>query len=209
MKIFLPEVKTFYINLDEDKQKSDQMQYMLSDLGFKDVNRFPGVRATPKLIGVAHSHKALLDKMANYNKPFLVFEDDVAVENFKAHIEVPDSSDAVYLGNSVFGLFNGIGRKRISVEHVEEDLFRIYNMLAAHAILYTNNDYVKFLSKAIEFNISIKTNQDKARAETMKYWNIYGFKDPMFYQNDRHEPVTRISLPSKFGVPPQKAFGPI
>jgi len=84
--------------------------------------------------------------------------------------------------------------------------FRVYNMLAAHAILYTNNDYVKFLAKATEFNISILDNQDKARAETMKYWNIYANRLPMFYQNGLHTKFTKIDLSKVVSVGPEDAY---
>jgi len=116
--------------------------------------------------------------------------------------DVPANADAYYLGNSIFGLYGGSGKKKIALEQFDEQSFRIYNMLAAHAIVYLNKEYIEFLERATAFQLSIRDNQDKARAETMKYWNIYSAAKPMFYQNGVHEPVTKRVLPGKsYGGP--------
>lgn len=206
MKIFLLDLPVYYINVSEEK--SVAMESTLKNLGFKNINRFYGIKKDPKREGIAESHRNLLLHLSDKELPAIVFEDDVSVNKFINNINVPANADALYLGNSCFGLYNGIGRKRIAVEQFDQDNFRIYNMLAAHAIIYLNKEYIDFLIKAIEFNILIKTNQDKARAETMKYWNVYARKDPMFYQNGVHEPVTNITLPSRFAAPPESVFKP-
>lgn len=206
MKIKLTDLPAYYINIDPIKAAATEN--LLKSLGFKIITRFPGIKKDPKREGVAQSHKLMLEHLSNAELPAIVFEDDISVYKFADNIEVPEAADAMYLGNSCFGLYNGIGRKRIAVEPYNSDTFRIYNMLAAHAIVYLNKDYVDFLNKAIEFNISVKTNQDKARAETMKYWNIYARKQPMFYQNGLHEQFTKIDLPSEFGVGPDDVFKP-
>jgi len=206
MKLSLLELPAYYINIDEDK--AVQMESLLQSLGFKHIERFQGIRKDPKREGVAASHKNMLDYLSKKDLPAIVFEDDVSVHKFESVIDVPDNADAFYLGNSCYGLYNGIGRKRIAVKELDKNNFRIYNMLAAHAIVYLNKDYIDFLRQAIEFNISIKTNQDKARAETMKYWNVYARRKPMFYQNGAHEPATKIDLPSRFGVDPADVFKP-
>lgn len=206
MKINLTEIPAYYINIDKDK--SIKMESSLKQLGFKEVHRFEGVRRDPKREGIAESHQNMLKLLSKTSLPAIVFEDDIEVHQFKNTITIPNNSDAFYLGNSCYGLFNGIGRKRISLEKFDENNFRIYNMLAAHAIMYLNKEYVDFLIKAIDFNIRIKTNQDKARAETMKYWNVYARQDPMFYQSGSHEQVTKIALPSRFAVKPSAVFEP-
>lgn len=196
----------YYINLDSDTEKSEKLQVMLGELGFKNVNRFSGIKEETKKVGVAKSHNALLKDLSGVIAPFIIFEDDIVNYNFKIDLDVPIDSDAFYLGNSCFGLKGGVGQKRIVLKHYEQEIFRVYNMLAAHAILYTNNDYVKFLAKATEFNISILDNQDKARAETMKYWNIYANRLPMFYQNGLHTKFTKIDLSKVVSVGPEDAY---
>jgi hypothetical protein len=196
----------YYINLESDVEKSEKIQELLKGLGFINVTRFPGIKEEVKKVGVAKSHNALLKELSNEQTPFIVFEDDILKYKFTPNLLVPEDADAFYLGNSLFGLKNGIGQKRIIAKHYDLDIFRVYNMLAAHAILYTNNDYVRFLAKATEFNISIGDNQDKARAETMKYWNIYANQLPMFYQNGTHSQFTKVDLASINSLGPRWAY---
>lgn len=205
-RLNLLHVPVYYINLDDAPDKRARMETMLKGLGFTNIHRFFGIKESPKAVGIAKSFHALLSKLEKLNTPFIILEDDVEIANFEPVIDIPKNADAYYLGISSFGIYRGSGTRRISIQQHNDKTFRIYNMLAAHAILYLNNDYVKFLRKAIEFSIMIKTNQDKARAETMKYWNIYAGKHPMFYQTGKYEAATKFSLPGHFALGPQHAY---
>jgi hypothetical protein len=203
----LTEIPAYYINLDKDVKKKEKIEESLRSIGFTNITRFPGFEEEIKKIGVAKSHQALLRQLVDSPTPFVIFEDDIQVGLFVDQIEIPLDADAFYLGNSIFGLYGGVGKRKVSVQRLDRQTFRLYNMLAAHAIVYLNNDYIKFLIQAIDFNLAVGTNQDKARAETMKYWKVYGYHNPMFYQTGRHEAFTRIALPNKFCVGPEQAFG--
>ena len=194
MKINLLTVPVYYINLDKDTQKAEKLEALLYDIGFTYVERFPGTQiATPK-VGCATSHQAILDELKDHDGPFIVLEDDASLAKLQKEIDVPDDADAVYLGNSRFGLYNNYGHLKVSAEKFDDKLYRVYNMLGAHAILYLNNSYPEFLAKSILFNIDIKDNQDKVRASTMKYFNIYALDTPIFYQEGKHEKVTRVKM---------------
>lgn len=79
-------------------------------------------------------------------------------------------------------------------------------MLGAHAILYLNPDYVKFLAQATSLMVRLKDNQDKSRAQTMKYFNVYAMNNPMFYQEGKHEKVTKKSISQMNVVGKDKLF---
>ena len=194
MKINLLNLPVFYINLKKDKQKSIETVEVLKSLGFTNINRFDAILGETKKEGCAKSHQALLKEL-DIDGPFIVFEDDIESNgSFNPVIEVPDDADAVYLGISAYSLDNGITGQSLVADKIDDNLYRIYNMLAAHAILYLNKDYYKFLAKAIQAMINADRNQDNARAETMKYFNVYAFRHPFFYQGDKHKPVTRFDL---------------
>jgi len=197
---------TYYINLDKDGEKRESIESLLQDLGFTNVNRFSAKYHSTKGVGCAISHNTLLKELSGEQTPFIVLEDDVAVNSFKEFINLPLDADAYYLGNSSWGIYNGKGHRRISVSSYTSDVFRIYNMLAAHAILYNNTEYVKFLAMATEFSLMVQTNQDKARAETMKYWKIYASKSPIFYQDGKYERHTRFNLPGPTARGPKDAY---
>ena len=205
-KISLVDTPVYYINMDQDVEKAEVLEETLNRFGFKYVSRFSGIKDEIKKVGVAKSHNAILQDLSNEKIPFIILEDDIAIHKFLPTISIPSDADAFYLGNSSFGLYAGVGQKQICIESYDSNIFRIYNMLAAHAILYSNKEYVKFLAQATSFSVYSKNNQDKARAETMKYWKVYAGSEPIFYQKGVHEPVTRVGLTSVRSVGPEQAY---
>jgi hypothetical protein len=200
------ELPVHYINLKQDTEKRKKMEKMLAELGFTDVHRFKASYSDTKSLGCAMSHNSLLHQMKGEKTPFIVLEDDVKPNIFRHMINVPKGADAYYLGNSMWGIYNGRGHKKISLNQYNYETYRIYNMLTAHAIMYNNPEYVSFLAQATDFNVAIKTNQDKARAETMKYWNVYASKVPLFYQDGRYKNYTKFTLPGPTGHGPSEAY---
>lgn len=206
MKLNILDIPVFYINLDSDREKRDSIETLLKNRGFTDVRRVRGTPNRRKKVGVAYAHKRALMSGLETGGPFIIFEDDIVENKFKKELEIPDNADAYYLGVSKWGLGSGVGQQTISLERYNTNSFRLYNMLSAHAILYLNMDYVKFLLKSVEFFIKIETNQDKGRAESMKYWNIYAEKDPLFAQSGKYHDHTCFSLPGPSAVPPHRVF---
>jgi len=195
-------VPVFYVSMDENVQQHDYVEGFLAKHGFRSVTRLRGVFSDTKRMGVALAHKNALEHCLKATQGhFIVLEGDVAPWLVQGRLEIPDDADAVYLGASRWGLKDGKGTRRIAVTEYSDELYRIWNMLAAHAILYSNKDYVKFLIKAIDVMISMGTNQDKARAETQKYWNVYGLKNPMFFQTGVYQRDTRFQLPGQTNIP--------
>jgi hypothetical protein len=195
--MILTDVPVFYINLEDEVEKGEAVRLLLSGLGFKNVTRVPGVVNSVRKTGVALAHQSALETAIPRGFPFIILEDDVVAKNFKNEIFVPEGADAYYLGISRWGLKSGVGTQRISAERFDDKTFRLFNMLSAHAILYLNKDYAEFILKSTKFYASIGTNQDKGRAETMKYWNVYGSSDPLFAQEGKYLPHTSFILPSR------------
>jgi hypothetical protein len=195
-------VPVFYISMDGNTAQHEYVEGWLSEYGFKSFTRLPGVKNAVKRMGVALAHKNALEHcLRAVEGPFIILEGDVAPWVIPDRVEIPDDADAFYLGASRWGLKNGHGVKNIAVESYSEDVLRIRNMLAAHAVLYICREYVEFLIKAIDVMIAMGTNQDKARAETQKYWNIYGLAQPVVYQTGIYLPDTRIVLPGATNKP--------
>ena len=204
--IKLRSTKVFVINLHTDVQRRKSALDTLSVHGFEDVTVFPAISHSDPVIGCALSHAAILELMLRSNAPFMILEDDVEIHKFRPEIEVPDDTDAVYLGNSDYGLSSGVGKKRICVEREHQDLFRCYNMLGAHAILYLSNPYVRQLFQASKFAIDHGEGIDKVMAEIMKYWKIRAFEEPVFRQSGEHRSSTQTNLAKHDSVGPDRAF---
>lgn len=196
MIISLIDTPVYYINLSEHTHHKTAIQAELKELGFSSITRIEGVLDENGKSGCTKAHKKALEHLSETEDPFIILEDDARIANFVSSIEVPDDADAVYLGNSRYGLYGGRGTFRISAEKVSEDLYRVYNMLGAHAILYINKDYARFIKEKVNFFIETGDDHDKLRAETMKYFNIYALNHPLFYQCGEHSKVTNFSIDS-------------
>lgn len=185
----LSEIKTFYINLDDDIEKKNEMESMLTSLGFTDYHRFPGIRAEG---GCRKSHHKLLSE--NIKPPFIVLEDDCQLKNEVIELEVPDDIDMIYLGVSGFGYYNG-NISTVLYQEITDDVSRVYNMLSTHAMLYLSERYVKVVRHLAEY-CSYKTSQpfDKSIAEIQKYFNVYALNNPFFYQDTYNKPHTYLDL---------------
>ena len=106
----------------------------------------------------------------------------------KKEIEVPKNADAVYLGVSSWGRMNGHSGPFVQYEKVSDNFYRVYNMLGAHAILYLTEEYVRMCQR-VSFHAGnvIGSYQDIGFAEIQRWFNVYTFDDPMFYQNSSYQ----------------------
>ena len=180
MNLELKDIPAIYINLDKDVDKNESMKSMLNECGFKNIIRVEG-KYTPDrpLAGCSLSHYNALSEV---DPPFIVFEDDCKVKNFRSSIEVPDDAEAVYLGISSWGRMNSHSGPCVQSESIGFGMVRIYNMLSAHSVLYLSEEYTS-LCRRISYN-SYETaqHQDIGFAEIQRYYNVYAFNDPLFYQ---------------------------
>lgn len=198
MQIDLRDIPTYFINLDEHLEKRNSTEKLLSDLGFKNVTRISGVSNKNSRLGCTLAHAKALDTATRMSEgPFLILEDDIALRNNKMVFDLPEDIDAFYVGISRWGLYSGTGHRQISIEKYNNELYRTYNMLSAHAIVYFNKDYAKLLLKSYSFYEEASDVQDKANAELMKYYNVYAINNPVFYQQGINEKETNFLLPGQ------------
>jgi len=193
MKINLLEISIYFISIDEEKTES--MTRKLTEAGFTNFQKFDGLTSTQKITGCALSHREVItQKSLVGTEPFLILEDDVKIANMINEIEIPDDADGFYVGTSKVGFYNGSDYPTISAEKINDDLYRVYNMLATHAIMYITpeftKDYIRTTNTAIDLNIP----HDVARAEVMKYWNVYVLNKPLFVQEGPYESYTNKSV---------------
>ena len=119
MRLEIKKIPAVYINLARDTEKNNRMQQMLSELGFETIIRVEGfVFPEAHLAGCSLSHFTALDEV---DPPFIVFEDDCVVKNFKPEIEIPDDADAVYLGISSWGRMNAHSGPFVQYERVDSE----------------------------------------------------------------------------------------
>lgn len=200
MKINLLEIPVYYINLERDVDKNNKMMTMLSEVGFKQIERIGGVLDLQN--SVAGCSKAHHKALSTLTAPFILFEDDCILceENFKSIVEIPDDADALYLGISTWGRMNGHEGECVQYDKLDNytNIFRIYNMLGGHSIIYFNNFYRELCEKiAYHAGYVIENYQDIGFAEVQKFFKIYSLNDPFFYQTSNlwtKNSITTLSM---------------
>lgn len=194
MNIDLREIKTFYINMDKDKEKDVLVRGQLEKSGIKDFTRVSGVNMPRnKESGCASSHYNILSEASS---PTLILEDDCAIYKNNPVITVPDNADAVYIGLSRWGNKNGvakIGNYAYSPCRGYRDLYKIDGMLATHAILYLSEEYIDISRRVAKHCADNSIHVDIGFTNIHKYYNVYAMGQPFFYQST-NEKSTRIAL---------------
>lgn len=209
MIIKLNIIPTSYINLKKDIEKKNNVESILKDLQFKSIQRIDAME--PKIdkfvserknlgniygCSLSHSQALLLNK-----PPFIILEDDIEVLNFKNEIEIPDDADALYLGNMSWGLIDGYGQEnKLIYEKVDgyDDIYKVYNLLGTHAILYLSERYIKKCWKSLTNSYRYKNlyiddvnpdsiASDVSFAKIQPEYNVYTVGLPIFYQSGNYE----------------------
>ena len=182
MKISLIDIPVFYINLDEQEEKRKATETLLKQLGFKYVQRFSAIKhEAGRIIGCARSHYEIL---RTQKPPFIILEDDCTLnKEFVNNLEIPDNADALYLGISHWGRYLNHSGPYVHTTKVNEDIVRVYNMLATHAILYLTESYVDICKRvAYHFGYEVENHLDIGFAEIHKLYNVYALNEPLFRQ---------------------------
>lgn len=206
MNLDLRKIPAIYINLQRDIEKNEYMKNMLTELGFETIIRVEATEfpADKHLAGCSFSHFNALNEL---DVPFIIFEDDCRVKNFDPIISFPDDADAVYLGISSWGRMNSHSGPCVQYEKVDDNLVRVYNMLGAHAILYLSVEYASLCSKISIHASNIADHQDIGFAEVQRYYNVYAFDDPIFYQTSSNGTDEKLSsYPSIEILQPHRAL---
>lgn len=192
MQIKLTGVPAYYINLELHEERGKKTEEVLSNLGFHSIRKIPGFPHKNYVTGCAMAHLNALESLVKSGGPFLIFEDDIMITHFDHMIDIPEDADAVYLGVSKMGLIKNKHQELIVADKVNnyENLYRIYNMLSGHAILYLNSKYVEELIKEIKRCIQKGKPVDIAMATQMSKGIVYALNKPMFIQDGKFRSFT-------------------
>lgn len=171
--------------MSKDTHKKEYIEKQLKDCGFKNINRIDAVE--DKTNGRVGLSKSQLKALSQIPAPFIILEDDADPKHFRSSIEVPDDADAVYLGNSQWGLQSSHAGFYLKYQKVESmrEVFRIYNMLSSHAILYLNQEYVEMCKRTTKYCAYVNPMpMDVPFAMIQRFFNVYTINKPLFIQKD-------------------------
>ena len=195
MNLDLRDIPVLYINMDKDVGKRERIENHIDRLGFKTKIRVPGVvhRDGP-LAGCA---LAQYNALYEVDPPFIILEDDATPFDYNPIISIPDDADALYLGISSWGRMNSHSGPFVQWEYyfkeVDINLLRVYNMLSTHAILYLNLEYISVCKKIAYHHHEINEHVDIGFTDIQKYYNVYAFNQPLFYQTSSNGTDQKLS----------------
>ena len=195
MQVDLTKIPVYYINLNEQPDRARQTETVLRELGFNDVTRIPAIKHEVGMVGCALSHhKVMADK--SIKAPFILMEDDVLPTGIKQlKYDVPDNSDALYLGNSQWARFLNFSGPYLHYHRIDDRVVQVYNMLAAHAVVYFNETYRNHLARVAEYSANIaKFHMDVGYAESHRYYNVMALDTPIFMQGGYNLAVTNVKV---------------
>ena len=193
----LKEIDTVVINLDHQPERLVEMDEVLGKVGIS-YTRFPAisnqtVTGTTTFEGYIACAKSHLEVVSNLTVPTLVVEDDLRLTNFYGDtppviLDIPDEADAVYLGVSNWGYVHP-NRKRSFYNTTTATQYckgwkRVYNMLAAHAIIYLKEPFVEEVVKQQKQCIEEGVPWDIGMASIHRDFVVLTPDAPMFYQKD-------------------------
>jgi GR25 family glycosyltransferase involved in LPS biosynthesis len=182
VKLNLIDIPVYYINLDEQEEKRKRTETMLKQIGFKFVERFSAIKhEAGRIIGCARSHYEILNRA---EVPFIILEDDCSLnKEVPQAIELPDNADALYLGISHWGRYLNHSGPYVHTTRINEDIVRVHNMLATHAILYLSQEYANMCKRiSYHFGYEVENHLDIGFAEVHRFFNVYSFDEPLFRQ---------------------------
>lgn len=201
MLINLKEIPVIWINDKSNKKRFDNMNKLLEN-NFKKNIRIDAVKDSIKYNGVTYAHLISLLKGFKLNQYFIILEDDVNIKYLPEQIEIPDNTDALYLGISTWGNKKFRPKKKLENKYIidkniiifnkgsigitrDDNFFRIKNMYGAHAILYINKDYVfNSILKCLKGLFNNRPH-DVLLPKLQEKYNVLGMKNPIFYQDEK------------------------
>lgn len=215
MIIDLRTIPTVWINLDSATGNAAVMnerfrQHRFDNTIRKSARKIDPPPGTPQVIqhyvGCAQSHIDILED-TNYPCPLLILEDDSEfTENFHPMIEVPDDTDAVYLGVSS-------GNPHYLSKRANKYFMRVGKILATHAILYLNPEYRKMIAEIAKvFVYRLKVPFDNGCALIQERFNVLTPNKPFFVQanarqsaNQWEDITSRPLVDKNSDFPPREA----
>ena len=179
--------------------------------GFKRVVFFKSLPGPNKIVSLTNTVLEIFKQELNNDKPFIILEDDCAFFTKYDQIEIPENTDMLYLGVALWSYPYDINtlylRERPNIIHnsidtiesYNNDLVKIKSMTGGHAIVYISRDFIRTFIKEMTciLTYSDDVSQDLLFASLHRSFNVFGLKQPMFYQDavlGGQEDVTKLTF---------------
>jgi len=208
MKIFLKDIKHYFLTVDTNGIRKHHMMEEFKEYNLTEVN--PILNISRNKSGATGFSKILDIGLRNQNRtlpfqPFVMYEDDSSkYREFPEYIEVPDDTDLLYIGLSKGSMNDTNDQVGCYYKHINNDIIRIYNMLAMHGIIVCSASGALAIQKSLLEDYYKNMPWDISLAYIQFYYNVYALKDPLVYQDGKYggcEGSTKFSITSSLDSP--------
>jgi hypothetical protein len=184
-------ISAYFINPDDYKHRLKGIQDVLDVSGFKSVTRVAfNEKFKGKNITMTKAHLALIDRAVEDNAfPFALFEDDARmIKSLPEEFNIPQEAELVYLGGSNY-CCGAI--PNLYIKEYNNDFYRVYYMLSAHAILVPDMRGVNIIRETYNKAVEKSGYNDMMLAKASDSHVFLVPKDGnYFYQDDYTRDVT-------------------
>jgi hypothetical protein len=213
MNIDIKKVRVYIISPGENKYRDRILTVMgrLIDNGFKNITFFKSVDGPNNTASLTNTVIEIFKKEINNDEPFIILEDDCELFTKYDIIDVSQNCDVLYLGVALWSypystdtLYTR-NRPHIiinspeTIQSYNDNLTKIKGMTGGHAIMFISREFIRvFLNKITEISKTINDlPHDLLFSSLHQSFNVYGLKNPMFYQDSilgGQEDVTKLTF---------------
>lgn len=192
MKLYLDQLKYYYLTMPSsiERQNNINKNFKAYDLNkinpaTKDISKFQsGSSGFSRMIYAGLKNQ----KRDMPFQPFVLLEDDATkYREFPEYIEIPDDTDILYIGTSIWASDNEMNDAchNILTSSVKEysDIARIYNILSMHGLIITSMLGALACQKAMSDAFYKNIAWDIPFAYIQPYYNVYALIEPLVYQD--------------------------
>ena len=184
MLIDLEKTKYYFLTCNNENRKKHMIEefkkYDLTEVNpVIDCKNKSGAVGFSRILDLACSNQER-DKPF---QPFVILEDDVKkYREFPKTIEIPNDTDILYIGLSLFGMNNTSFCENVCYKNINEDIIQVYNMLSLHGIIICSARGVLAIQKCMLEGYFKNIIWDIFTAQIQPFYNVYALKMPLVYQ---------------------------
>lgn len=201
-------VKVYIISPKEGKYKerSDIVSQRVKDIGFRHVTIYKSIPDAHNTNSLTKTVIDIFNQELNNTEPFIILEDDCGILKNIDTIELPESTDVLYLGvtswiypHDYWTLGKGYHirpNQSNDITDYNKCLTKINGMTSGHAIMFINRSFMKEFIEKMGPLLEKYMAHDLVFATMHKNYTVLALKDPMFYQDSSlggQESVTRLT----------------
>jgi len=205
MNIYLKNIKHYFLTVDTNGERKKHMIETFKEYNLIEVNPIlnigknkSGATGFCKMIDIALKNQ---DRTKPF-QPFIMYEDDCSkYREFPEYIEVPEDADLLYIGLSKCGIINNKDCLQLYYKNINNNIIKIYNMLAMHGIMVCSLSGALAVQKAVLEGYYKNIIWDIFVASIQPYYNVYALKNPLVYQDaiyKGNEKATKFSIKNNF-----------